>query len=56
MTKSLNRPKEHIPLLRQLDGSWAKKSFEKAELFAKFLTDSFKPNEPDIDCTEVVNQ
>lgn len=48
MTKALKRPKEHIPPIRQANGDWSRKPEEKAELFANFLKESFKPNEPDI--------
>ncbi|KAJ8730540.1 hypothetical protein PYW08_001953 [Mythimna loreyi] len=47
MTKSMKRPKEHNLPLRQPNGNWSRKSAQKAELFAEFLRDSFKPNEPD---------
>lgn len=45
VTKELKRPKQHIPPLRTPTGGWAKMSCEKAELFAKYLSEVFKPND-----------
>ncbi|CAK1547668.1 unnamed protein product [Leptosia nina] len=52
MTKALKRPKEHMPPLREATGNWSRKPKDKAQLFADFLKDTFKPNEPDIHHTE----
>lgn len=52
MTNTLKRPKKHMPPLRQPNGNWSRKPQDKAELFANYLKDVFKPNEPDITQTD----
>lgn len=52
ITKSLKRPQEHMPPLRQSNGEWARKPADKAQVFANFLKDVFKPNEHDTRNTE----
>jgi hypothetical protein len=52
MTKSVKRPKVHVPPLRQANGNWTRKPNDKAELFANFLKEVFKPNESDSTDTE----
>lgn len=46
MTKTLKRPKENIPPLRQSNGYWVRKPEDKAEIFAQYLNEVFKPNDP----------
>jgi hypothetical protein len=44
-TKRMKRPVVHIPTIRKEDGSWARDDEQKAELFADYLEQIFKPNE-----------
>ena len=52
ITKSLKRPKDHVPPLRKPNGEWSRQPSEKAELFANFLKKVFTPNDPDLIDTE----
>lgn len=51
-TKYLNRPQQSFPPLRYLS-SWAKTDAEKAEAFANHLASVFKPNDSNLDETEL---
>lgn len=42
-TKYLKRPKQYSPPLKNIDGSWAKSSNEKASAFAKHFLTVFQP-------------
>lgn len=44
-TKKMNRPIAHIPPVKTREGNWAKSSREKANTFAEYLEDVFKPYE-----------
>jgi hypothetical protein len=41
----MKRPIVHIPPIRKEDGSWSRNDKQKAELFADYLEQIFKPNE-----------
>jgi hypothetical protein len=41
----MKRPVLHIPPIRKEDGSWARNDEQKAELFAEYLEQIFKPTE-----------
>jgi hypothetical protein len=45
VTKRMKRPVVHTPPTRKEDASWAKDDEQKAELFADYLEQIFKPNE-----------
>ena len=47
-TKRLKNPINQIPPLMDVNNKWAKSNLEKAEVFAKHLTNTFSPND-DID-------
>lgn len=42
-TKSLKRPKIHIPPIKKDDGTWARSDKQKADLFAEYLEEIFQP-------------
>lgn len=42
-TKRLKQPKQHIPPIRKINGTWAKTDREKAEAFANHLQTVFQP-------------
>lgn len=42
-TKHLKRPKQHIPPIRNNDGSWARNNEEKATAFSSYFCNVFKP-------------
>jgi hypothetical protein len=44
-TKRLERPVVHTTPTRKEDGSWARNDEQKAELYADYLEQIFKPNE-----------
>jgi hypothetical protein len=44
-TKRMKRPIFHIPPIRKEDSSWAGDGEQKAELFADYLEQIFKPSE-----------
>lgn len=44
VTKSLKQPKLPIPPIQKVDGSWAKSSVEKSEVFLNHFENVFKPN------------
>lgn len=44
MTKKLKRPQQTVPPLRSQNAGWVKGPLEKAELFAKHLSQVFIPN------------
>lgn len=44
VTKTIKQPQTPIPPIRKTDGSWAKSSFDKAETFASYFANVFKPN------------
>ena len=56
-TKYLKRPKQHIPPIRNEDGSWAKSTLEKAAAFSRYFSEVFKPFLPDpqADDDDIIN-
>lgn len=48
VTKSIKQPKTPIPPLLKQDGSWAKSDQEKANTFAEYFQNVFKPNPGDL--------
>ena len=56
-TKKIKRPVTQIPPIQLTDGSWARTYKEKADLFAEYLADTFKPNDivSDIDVEDFTN-
>jgi len=54
-TKYLKRPKQHVPPVRNIDGTWAKSNVEKAASFARHFTEVFKPypQNPQMDDGEI---
>jgi hypothetical protein len=53
ITKHLKQPKQHIPPVLRLDGTWAKSDFEKSEAFAEYFAGVFQPNSPNIDANDL---
>jgi hypothetical protein len=43
-TKYLKRPKNHVLLIREDDGTWARDNIQKAKLFAEHLANTFQPH------------
>jgi hypothetical protein len=47
VTKSIKQPLTPIPPISKPDGSWAKSNIDKANIFAEYFSDAFKPNPVD---------
>ena len=43
-TKYLKRPKNHVPPIREDDGTWTRDNIQKAKLFAEHLANTFQPH------------
>lgn len=44
-TRQLKQATQHIPPIRNKNGTWARSDYEKANCFAEYLEEVFKPNE-----------
>lgn len=42
-TKGLKRPKEQMPPIKKVDGTWARSPKDKADIFAEHLEETFQP-------------
>lgn len=48
VTKNMKQPKQYIPPILRLDGTWAKSDLEKSEAFAEYFSSVFQPNSSNI--------
>jgi hypothetical protein len=53
VTKNMKQPKQHIPPILRLDGTWAKSDLEKSEAFAEYFAGVFKPNSPNVNPSDL---
>lgn len=44
-TKRIKKPTTQIPPIQNGNGTWAKSNKQKADVFAEYLEQTFKPNE-----------
>lgn len=56
-TKKFRTPVNHAPPIRKEDGTWARDNKQKAETFAKHLTEIFIPNDiySEVNVEEIIN-
>jgi len=43
-TRRIKRPREHVPPIRKVDGTWARNEKDKADVYAQHLESVFQPN------------
>lgn len=55
-TKGIKRPIIQIPPIRMANGTWAKNSQQKADIFAKHLYETFQPNDGDDNLNQEIAQ